>query len=155
MNQKLLESRTFEINWLNHFHKTNITISIPSLVELECSSGGDWGPMYNFKLNPKELVKVSYLNTETNVKESYSIEEKTLVVESPMLATVREITPLVYRIFDREKGLEFRLYIKSDFSLNEYQIIRIDDRAELFSLKIAESDRSVIQINNDAGKNLI
>ena len=66
------------------------------------------------------------------MQEKIMLDNKQLILESPMLADERRELPLYYIIEHKERGLRYFLYVNDDFDLKKIKIIRIEDKVCLY-----------------------
>lgn len=143
MNKDLLTPKTFIIDWDTHFINTKITVTTPDLENLQVATEGDWGPMYKFALDAKNLPRITYLDKKTEFVDSYLLDDKVLYIESPILASVRQETPFIYKITDERKGIDIHFFMDQNHTLKEYWIVRSEDKVNLYKKITAEEIRSI------------
>lgn len=139
MMEKLLNKKSFEFNWNNHFHNTKISFEIPELNKDKCQVGGDWGPNYKFELNPHNPIVIKYFNNETKNEEQIKLESRFLEVNSPMLAEVRNHYPLYYVIEHKDRGVRYEMYIDQEANLQRVDIINLGDNSCLYTSELKEA----------------
>lgn len=122
---KISESK-FCFKWNDPLRKTNVEIRLPNLQSLKKSVWGDWGPMYTFELKSDRPITISYDNR------SKKLDQKSLLIESPMIADEREQFPFYILVEDNDYGFHHYLYLDRKFDLGKVVIKRVADRIKLF-----------------------
>ena len=130
--QKCINGKKVCFLWKDGIKKLSFEIDIPPLIENEYSSWGDAGPTYAFEMTPKKQIQISYKALESNQNEVYTIEIKELFIESPILATVRKEQPLYYVIEDSKKELVYHIFMNTDGTPNQVNILRGNDKVFIF-----------------------
>ncbi len=118
--------RKFTYKWDETLHSTNVEIQLPNLQKLKNSVWGDWGPMYTFELIDEEPITISYNGKDRK------LDQKLLLIESPMIADEREKYPYYILVEDGEFGFNHYLYLDRKFELTKVVIKRLPDHVTLF-----------------------
>lgn len=122
-----ISKKKFQFTWKDSVHETDIAIDMPDLLQTKSDIWGDWGPMYTFHLNPESLVSIKYN------QDQYSLEQKTLSIETPMLAAERKQFPFSVKINDNFKGLRFEIFLNNSYETGKINVVRISDNVLLTS----------------------
>ncbi len=121
LNLDKVSKKHIKFNWTDALQSTKIDIRIPDLKGLECESWGDWGPTYDFYLNPEEPIVL-----EIDQKKR-KLDQKVLRIESPILAVDRKKTPYFFVIEDKELGFRFSIYLDKNFNLHRVSATRYSE----------------------------
>ena len=111
-------NRSLSFYWQDPLHETKVDIQLPNIEELPFEFGGDWGPMYTFKLKNSDPIRITY-----NEKESYATGQSELPIESPALAKERNVYPFYVSVSDSQKGLNYKLYVDQKCQLKKIEFI--------------------------------
>lgn len=123
--------------WEGPFHKTQIEVCIPDLSQNKFNVGGDWGPMYTIDIDAASPLKIKYLDIKTNELDQYALEQRSISLNSPLLAQERELYPFYFKFSDEHKGLDFQLYLDADSKLSKVEVLRSSDAVKLFDQSLA------------------
>ncbi len=77
---------------------THVSVALPDLRSADRSAWGDWGPMYSVCLPTGCAVEVSARASGTREPLREALDLNRLEIESPMLASTRQATPLVMKL---------------------------------------------------------
>lgn len=139
-----LSKRSFVFEWHDTMHTTTVKFVLPDLEFCDSQVWGDWGPMYEFKLNSNEPIIIWY-----NGQSSKS-SQTSLLVESPILADQRTKTPFCILIEDVKKNLMFHIFVDQDFVAQNVDVFRLRDKVLLHQTSVREhrtlAPRSVPQL---------
>lgn len=115
---------------------SNIKVQLPNLDDLSFNCFGDWGPCISFNLNKQEYISIQY-DELTFVP----LKQKNLVFDTPINPETRELYPLFLIISDRDKNVNFRLYLKKDFMLGkvEFDFFNNNEKRSFHHVKKIES----------------
>lgn len=130
--KRCINGKTVCFPWKEGFTNLDLKINIPPLVDNEYSVWGDWGPTYTFEMNPEKLVKIKQTSEKQGQEENYSIENKKIYLESPMIGKVRDEQPLFYVIEDAKKAVTYHIFMDKAGTPNEVKILRNKDKVVLF-----------------------
>lgn len=138
LNLNKISDRKIQFEWEGPFEKKKVQVFLPKMESLKYDMWGDWGPMYEFKLNPQELIKISY-----NL-EYYSLEQRSLTIESPMEASVRKKFPFYLVVNDPKRGRAFKLFLDKSYELAKIEVSELQCADKVFINK--ESKESFAQV---------
>ena len=139
MLDKLLFKKSFDFVWNNKFHQTSILVELPVLNKSKCQISGDWGPSYTFELDPLSKILITYTDFKSNSSETFSLDERFLILESPILAELRSLYPLYYIIDHKDKGIRYKIYINKEALLGRIDILSIGDNNCLFTTEVSKA----------------
>tara|TARA_R110002049_G_scaffold93482_3_gene231055 strand:- start:213 stop:638 length:426 start_codon:yes stop_codon:yes gene_type:complete len=125
-----LSNKVVQFDWNDPLHKTKVKVLIPNLNDLAFNVWGDWGPMYDMKLNKSEPIQISYN------EEAYSLDQTKLSIHSPALAKVRKKTPFFIMIEDKIKGIKFNIFLDAKFEVGKIEAIRMEDEVVLTTSRL-------------------
>lgn len=90
--------------------ETHITVAVPDLRSARRSAWGDWGPMYTVFIPPGRTIHVTTRAAGSSSGSRVALDSSQFEVESPLLASAREITPLIANIPLRNRGSILRIF---------------------------------------------
>ncbi|TNE95348.1 MAG: hypothetical protein EP326_15365 [Deltaproteobacteria bacterium] len=106
---KILEKKQFKFRYRGVLSDHEVSIHLPDLTGKEYNTWGDWGPMYQFKLNSDYPISIE-INSQTGLSETLRVHLSILRIESPMSATEREEYPLFMTIPIEDRNSKIELY---------------------------------------------
>ena len=109
--ETLSNTRKFTFQYKNLTDTVDVAIQVPDLSENDCELSGEWGPHYKVALKKNQMVRIGY---RTGKKADYNwnmLFPSYLLIESPILHSVRKKTPYVYTVHDEVNNLRFELYL--------------------------------------------
>lgn len=113
-----LSNKRISFELVDLHQKTPVQINLPDLSQLAHKVWGDWGPMYEFEINPSDPISVAY-NGRIN-----KLDQTTLSVESPVSAIERRKHPLTFKIDDKQSGILFTIFLTKELELAKIKIKR-------------------------------
>ncbi|MCB0329390.1 MAG: hypothetical protein KDD70_06995 [Bdellovibrionales bacterium] len=130
-----ISNRSYSFVWNDPMHLTEVKICLPDLKLCDQNVGGDWGPIFEFKLQSHEPVLIWYNGGGTKSSQT------SLLIESPMAAREREKTPFFIVVQDKKKDLLFHLFINREFELDTVDVYRLHDKVKLYHTGTAKLER--------------
>ena len=126
LNIEKLSKKKIQFELKDPLKKTNIQICLPDLKGLSFETWGDWGPMYQFDLNPNQPIEIDYDGKKQ------SLDKAVLRIESPVRAKDRQKNPFYCVIDDSENGIRYYLYLNEKYNLDK---IKIERRQKSMNIK--------------------
>lgn len=108
---RFLTEKSVEFTVMGQERPFKALLNVPNLESLAKTSGGDWGPKFDFQLSPQKPVKICYVDLETGGEDSGRLDLSVLELRSPMLASERKSWPLYMVIPDHKKELSYNVYL--------------------------------------------
>lgn len=105
-----LSEKTISFTWNHENGSCRVKIELPDTRQNSYTVWGDWGPMYEIDINPKELIKISYDGNSLGTIESDPLDLSRFHLNSPALWKQREKYPFFFVIPDKKRNMVFHLY---------------------------------------------
>jgi hypothetical protein len=125
LNIDLLSNKKFKFKWESPVNNTMVEVTLPNLSKLKYTVWGDWGPVYNFKLTPTEVIKIKY------DKKVVRSKQKTLTIESPILSEERQKYPFYFIVEDSRSKFNYHIFLDRYYRLKKVRIISIRDKVNI------------------------
>lgn len=139
--QELFSNQTYAFKWKTPLEEAQVSVKIPDIRKSDYQVWGDWGPMYTFQLDEKNLVEISYND------QSYTLDTKQLKVESPTLFNERKELPFYISIKDSKKGLKFNLFLDRENSLKKVDVYKEADTYKTQKQGVSANNSERITLN--------
>ena len=133
--ERVLERQEFTVAITGLWgESTRVNVTVPDLRSAPRTVWGDWGPMYIVSIPANQAIEVSVRPSTGGVSVIHDqLDVRRLHIDSPMLADVRAVTPLVMKLPLPQDALRLRVF---------YDAIGQPAKAEL--------GRSLVAANQDA-----
>ena len=107
----LAHARRFTFDYSNLTEKVEVAIQLPDMTENDCELSGEWGPHYKVAMQKNQMIRVGYKSGNMSDYSWYMLFPEHLVIESPILHSVRKETPYMVLVHDEVNNLRFEIFL--------------------------------------------
>lgn len=134
---KCINENSIDFVWKKDLKTFNSRITIPSLSGIQFSTWADWGPMYKFEGETDIIIQIEHTTAGGENKEDYTLPLKSIMLASPVLATVRKSQPLFYSFEDKKQNVVFQIFFDRNGHPCEVKVLSQQDNLEIYSVPLA------------------
>jgi len=133
----VLRPRTISLAVSGPLHQqADLTVELPELRDAPRSVWGDWGPMYTVFIPPGRRIELEIRGGADSETKRETLAVETLAVESPMMADVRQETPLVMDLPLQERNLRIEVFYDAWGRAAKAEVAPLSEPGQLVSVRV-------------------